>query len=140
MTPAALPGERHDDDAADMEAEGSVVLGWSPADLDPSVQVALAVPVSTSQLMTRWLFMDLLTAKLDALIQADPRAARAAMEMSQDQYPELYAIIMYCNMDDWAGAIVRGDRLAKILAGADWAGVVEAYEEQSLLAVLEVIG
>lgn len=71
-------------------------LGWAPGGLPEGVQAALAVPVGTTQVVSRALYMGLLIAKLDALIQADHLAARRVMEVSEEHCPELYGITMYC--------------------------------------------
>jgi hypothetical protein len=48
---------------------------------------------------------------LRRLVDADPKAAQHALEMSQEHAPELYLIARYQQQNDWAQAVMNSDSM-----------------------------
>lgn len=111
---------------------------WLPGGALPGTELALSVP-DPGQPMTPGLYREMLAAKLDGLIQSDPKAARQAMEMSQEQAPELWAIAEQYPPSQWASALLRSDKMAGLLAPLTWRGRLAPAQPQSLREVLELL-
>ena len=112
---------------------------WIPGGVPPEAEMALSVE-HPGRMMTPALYRSLLARKLDSLIQADPRAARSALEMSQEQAPELSAIAEQFPASQWADAIVSSDWMAALLGQVAWPGrLVQPEPPQSLREVLELL-
>lgn len=112
---------------------------WIPGGAPPEAEMALSVEPPRRP-MTPALYRSLLVLKLDSLIQADPRAARSALEMSQEQAPELWAIAEQCPVSQWASAIVSSDRMVTLLGQMVGPGRLRQPEPpQSLREVLELL-
>jgi hypothetical protein len=58
----------------------------------------------------------LLTQHLRRLVDADPKAAREALEMSQEHAPELYLIAQYQPAKYWADAVMNSDSMHSLMA------------------------
>jgi hypothetical protein len=69
---------------------------------------------------------------LRQLVDADPKAAREALEMSQEHAPELYLIAQYQPAKYWAEAVMNSDSL-QILMGRPRSPQEQAELMQSLL-------
>ncbi len=106
---------------------------WLPKGLPPP----LSVP-SPGEPVSRSLYLSLIEAKLRGLIQADPKAARAALEMSQESAPELWAIAEQQPQSQWASALVRSDQFSSLLP-TNWSGAEVQPEPTSLQEVLELL-
>ncbi|MBC7705009.1 MAG: hypothetical protein H7274_13835, partial [Rhodoferax sp.] len=74
---------------------------WVPLDALDGTAHALSV-IDPGGPMTYDLYRDLLRQKLDVLIQANPREARRALEMSNEHSPELWTIAANNPAQDWA--------------------------------------
>lgn len=104
---------------------------------------ALAVPVASPDL-DRGLYLALLESKLKALVEGDEEAARAAMEMSQESAPELWAIAEQYPLPQWASAIAQTDGMVRLLAPVEWTEPAQEVPEQdaqevSLAEILELL-
>ena len=111
---------------------------WIPLGARPGTAQALSVPNPGRQ-MTPGLYLDLLTSKLDKLIQADPKGALQAMEMSQEQAPELWSIAQQYPPSQWASQLVRSDQMQGLLAPLSWKGLLDQPTNQSLREILELL-
>lgn len=111
---------------------------WLPNGLEPSVAMALSV-VDPGAEISRSLYLNLLTAKLDAMIQADPAAAQRALEMSQEQALGLWSIAENHPRSEWASALVQSDQMTRLLARWKGGGSLSNPKPQSLLEILELI-
>ncbi len=111
---------------------------WVPNGPESAVAMALSVTYSKTELSYS-LYLDLLTLKLDALIQADPVAARRAMEMSPEHAPGLWSIAMTYPRRDWAGALARSDQVTALLGSWKQSGSLSNPQPQSLTEILELI-
>lgn len=107
---------------------------WLPAGLP----LALAVPMPP-QPMTPSLYRDLLQTRLDELIQQDVKAARRAMELSQEDAPGLWAIAEQYPSSQWASAIVRSDQMTNLLAQSKGPGQQVPDDKPSLSEMLEAL-
>jgi hypothetical protein len=114
---------------------------WHPAsqNLSPEQLEALSVPARKNP--GQGLFRVLMEKKLHALIQANPGDARQAMEMSQDQAPELYLIAQNSLMDQWPQALTHSDLMERVLNLIEWdrPGTLAPENEPTLREVLEAI-
>ena len=111
---------------------------WLPSGLSPATAMALSVE-DPGKPMTRSLYLDLLTAKLDAMIAANPKAARNALQMSQEEAPGLWAIAEQFPVKEWASALTRSDQMTKLLAPLKMDGRLANPQPQSLLEILELL-
>lgn len=86
----------------------------------------------------------LLARHLRRLVDADPKAAREALEMSQEHAPELYLIAQYQPPSNWAQAVMSSDSMHSLMAQARepeemqelMQGLLETDDLQSLLEQL----
>ena len=111
---------------------------WLPSGLPPATAHLLSVP-DPGKPMTPGLYREMLVAKIDQLIQADPKAARQAMEMSQDEAPELWAIAEQFPASQWASALVRSDQMQALLSQTTGEGKLATPHEHSLGEILELL-
>ena len=58
----------------------------------------------------------LLSQHLERLVDSDPRAAREALEMSQEQAPELYLIAQNQLQSQWAQSLMSSDSMQSLLS------------------------
>ncbi len=99
------------------------------------VPFALAMPAPCEP--SRWQYVAALELELGRLIEADPAAARSALEMSQEHAPELWEIAQQPRRE-WASAVTCGDQLTSLLPDPWRVSEVEA-EPHSLRAMLEAL-
>ncbi len=111
---------------------------WLPRGVAPGTEMQLSVP-DPGQPMTLGLYRQMLAAKLDGLIQADPKAARRALEMSQEEAPELWSIAEQQPISQWANALVRSDQMTRLLSKVDGRGFLAASKPVGLLEILELL-
>jgi len=111
---------------------------WVPNGLPHGLAMVLSVPDPGGP-MTYDLYLALLEAKLDELIQEDPKEARRAMEMSREGAPHLWTIAEYSRPKDWAAQIVQSDQMTSLLAPWKGGGSLQNPEPQSLLGILELL-
>lgn len=115
---------------------------WLPAGQDLSREQSRLLSVPTRSKPTPSLYRDLLARKLQVLIDADPKEAQRAMEMSREQAPELWMIAENEPRRNWGQALMSSDSMQILLNQVDWSlpGMVrEAPTEQSLIELLEQI-
>lgn len=92
---------------------------WMPAGkLSEVERILLAVP--TANKPDESLFLDLLASKLQGMVDADPEAARRALEMSQDQAPELWAIAEEASPAEWGQRLIHSEGLRRLTSHVDW--------------------
>lgn len=111
---------------------------WIPAG-SMTAQQALVLAVQTPSKPDREVFGQILAQKFQQLIDQSPQEARAAMEMSQEQAPELYLIAQTQPPDKWAQAMMASDSLGSLLSQVDWEqpGKVQSLQTQNLRSLLE---
>lgn len=112
---------------------------WIPGGLAPKLAGALAVDQPGTTPMTFDLYRELLRRKLDSLIQADPKEARWAMEMSVEHAPGLWAIAHQNPMKDWAALLVASDEMKIALSPLTMQGSLRPQQPLSLLEILELL-
>lgn len=114
---------------------------WLPAGpgLTLGQRWALAVPATGEQPMTEEQHRLRLESKLRQLIEADEEQARAALEMSQDEAPELWTLAQEWTAKDWPTLLLNSDSLQSLLNRVDYSlpGSLREPREQSLLEILE---
>ena len=113
---------------------------WIPnGDLTQAQAFALGVPSPVKPQPD--LYPMLLARKLQALIDQDPQEAQAALEMSQEQAPELYLIAQNQTRSQWAQALTNSESMQRLSNRVDWKapGSLKKLPPQSLLEVLEQI-
>jgi hypothetical protein len=114
---------------------------WMPAgNLTETQRLVLSVPAS-SKPEPDSLYRELLAAKLQALVDADPEAARRHLEMSQDHAPELWAIAEEASPSEWGQRLASSEGMARILNKADLSkpGSLTQAEPLELTDLLEMI-
>ena len=80
----------------------------------------------------------LLRQHLRRLVSADPEAARQALEMSQEQAPELYQIAQSQPTSQWAESLMNSDSMHSLMSRnpSQATTLLEATDLQSLLELL----
>lgn len=68
---------------------------------------------------------------LHRLVDADPKEARRALEMSQEHLPEMYQIAQDQNQEHWAQAVMNSDSMNSLMSRNR-----EPDEMQELLQIL----
>lgn len=112
---------------------------WLPAGLDEGYQQPLSVPLPSSP-MSRSLYVSLLEAKIQRLIDLEPQQAKQAMQMSQESAPGLWSIQEHYPRNQWASAIVRSDQATTLLSQVQWDQMLSAEPEpDNLLELLEML-
>ncbi len=108
-----------------------------------NLEIALSVPISPPYptAMTRATYLGLLAAKLQALVDESPATAQMALQMSQESYPDLYAIPGLLQPSEWGVAILRTRPLVRELRRlAEWGTVLEAeHRPLTLLQILDAM-
>jgi len=111
---------------------------WIPmGDLTPAQAHVLAVPASAKPDWEVHKF--LLTQKLQRLIDQNPQEAREALEMSQEQAPELSLIAQDQLASQWSTSLTNSDSMQNLLSQIDWSqpGQLQSLPEQELRSLLE---
>jgi len=114
---------------------------WVPNDLPRPLAVALSIEDPGEKIIERWLYLHLVTAKLDAMIRADPRAARHGLQMSVEHAPGLWSIAQQWPESQWASAVMQSDQTTSLLAPlkTEVIGQLVEAESPSLLEILELL-
>ena len=73
---------------------------------------------------------------LERLVEADPRAARDALEMSQEQAPELYLIAQNQPPSQWPQSLMSSDSMHSLLS-RNPSQVKTLLEQNDLQSLLE---
>jgi hypothetical protein len=92
---------------------------WQPAG-NLSAAQAQALSVMAGEKPDQAIYQTLLTQKLQQLIDLSPQEALSALEMSQEQAPELYLIAQNQFPKEWAACLARSDSLHSLIAQVDW--------------------
>ena len=82
----------------------------------------------------------LLASKVQQLVSQAPEEAKAALEMSQEQAPELYQIAQSQPQDQWAQALMNSDSMHSLTGRVDWnlpGELTQEPPETSLRSLLE---
>lgn len=112
---------------------------WMPAgpDLSPEQAAVLSVPALEKPEPDQ--YPQLLADKLQRLVDADPEAARRALEMSQEQAPELYLIAEEVPPDQWGQALTSSESMQSLSNRVEWSlpGTTEPAPPLSLREILE---
>ena len=111
---------------------------WIPkGSLTPGQASLLSVPATAKP--SQDLLRPLLARKLQSLIDQSPQEAQAALEMSQEQAPELYLIAKNETRSQWAQALTNSDSMQSLLSRIDWTqpGSLESLPPQNLQELLE---
>ncbi len=111
---------------------------WLPDGLSEGSQQPLSVPAPHGP-MTQGLYISLLESKLQQLIDANPKQARAAMQMSQEFAPGLWSIQQQYQPSEWAAQIVRSDQAMQLFSRIDWQGSLSDQEPANLVEMLELL-
>ena len=119
----------------------STNAAWLPAGpLTPSQRKALAV--QTASKPNPSLHRSLLAQRLQQLVDESPQAARQALELSQEEAPELWEIAENVSPPQWGQALASSEAFNRLLSLVDWSqsgSVLESLPEQSLSAILETV-
>ena len=107
---------------------------WLPSGMPE----ALSVPNQGKPPISLGVYLSLLASKLQQLVNQDQRAARRAMEMSQESAPDLWEIAEQTAPNQWGQALVASDQLHSLLP-QPWSGqtIPEPDPPASLEQVLE---
>ena len=95
--------------------------------------------VTASSKPNKSLHRSLLEQKLAVLIEQNPQAAQSALELSQEQAPELWALVEQSPTNQLAPLLVRSEGMTRLLAQVDWTkpGRLADVKPQSLLEIVE---
>ncbi|WP_300661820.1 hypothetical protein [Hydrogenophaga sp.] len=74
---------------------------------------------------------------LKALVEADPKEARAAMEMSQEHLPEVFQIAKMYSPREWPQALMNSDSMNSLLSRSP-SPVKELLAKPDLRSLLEM--
>jgi hypothetical protein len=91
-------------------------IGKSTAEAMFMNNFAKSVPEPARRLTPQEEGRFLLTQHLRRLVNADPKAAREALEMSQEHAPELYLIAQYQPAKYWGEAVMSSDSMHSLIA------------------------
>lgn len=80
----------------------------------------------------------LLSRHLQRLVAADPKAAREALEMSQEQAPELHLIAQNEPQSNWAEAVMNSDSMQSLMSRSP-SQVKALLEKPDLQSLLEML-
>jgi hypothetical protein len=83
-------------------------------------RAALTVEANPEQAMDYQLHLSLMEQKFRKLIQADPKEAQAAMEMSAEGAPELWTIAATEPMKAWPAQLANSEVILNLLRLIDW--------------------
>ena len=98
---------------------------WRPQGLPQQMEEVLSVaPPPPGGQMARPVYLSLLRAKIEHLIQEDVSSAKAAMQMSSESAPEMWAIASSYPSSEWAAAIVSSDAMNQRLKNLRSEGVL----------------
>lgn len=114
---------------------------WMPAgQLTRAQRKALAV--QTASKPNASLHRSLLALRLQQLIDSNPQQARQALELSQEQAPELWEIAENASQPQWGQSLASSEAFNRLLSLVDWTqsgSVLESLPEQSLQEILETV-
>ena len=111
---------------------------WAPAgDLSEGQAMLLAVPATAKP--DRQAYQGMLAQKLQDLVDESPQLARTALEMSQEQAPELLQIAQEQPQTQWGISLTSSDSMASLLSRLDWSkpGQVQTHPQADLQSLLE---
>ncbi len=111
---------------------------WIPAgDLSEAQALLLAVPATAKP--DRQAYRGMLAQKLQDLVDESPQLARTAMEMSQEQAPELLQIAQEQPQTQWGMSLTNSDSMHSLLSRLDWSmpGQVQTHPQADLQSLLE---
>ena len=92
---------------------------WVPAgNLSEGQAMLLAVPATAKP--DRQAYRGMLAQKLQDLVDESPQLARTALEMSQEQAPELLQIAQEQPQTQWGISLTNSDSMASLLSRLDW--------------------
>ena len=85
------------------------------------------------------LYRNLLEQKLSQLVSQDEQAARQALELSQEQSPELWEIAEENPPNQWGPMLARSESMQRLLAQIAWnkPGSLQPQKPQSLMEIAE---
>jgi hypothetical protein len=112
---------------------------WQPAGNLSDAQ-AQALCVMARAKPDQSIYQSLLARKLQQLIDQSPKEALSALEMSQEQAPELYLLAQNQPQTQWAQALMNSDSMHSLMARVDWnlpGQQVAEPPETSLQSLLE---
>lgn len=112
---------------------------WQPSG-NLSAGQALALSVRAARKPDRAIYLDLVTQKLQQLIDLSPSEARSSLEMSVEHAPELYLIAQNQFQREWATCLAHSDSFHGLIACIDWnlpGEQIAEPTETSLQSVLE---
>ena len=104
---------------------------WLPSGLPPQFAV------SSPQKPDRPAYLSALRSRLASLLRADPEAALAGLQMSQEAAPELWAIAEQVPQGQWPDALIRSDRLQSLLPDPWQVEPLKQPEPDNLRELLE---
>ena len=114
---------------------------WQPQgkSLSESQAAALAVPAQSKPAPS--LYRRLLSLHLQGMIDADPQEARSALEMSQEEAPNLWQIAEDVPESQWGEALTNSDSAQSLLAQIEWSqsGSLTSPPDTSLREILELL-
>lgn len=116
----------------------SSIKFWVPAgDLSEGQAMLLAVPATAKP--DRQAYQGMLAQKLQDLVDESPQLARTALEMSQEQAPELSQIAQEQPQTQWGISLTSSDSMASLLSRLDWSkpGQVQMHPQPDLQSLLE---
>ena len=111
---------------------------WMPeGDLTEGQQALLSVQASAKP--DPQVYQMMLASKLQALVNSDPQQARATLEMSQEQLPELWLISQEHPQTQWGMSLTSSDSMGSLLSRLDWSqpGQFQLLEQSDLQSLLE---
>lgn len=113
---------------------------WMPAgELSKFQRLALAVEAKEKPTPDLW--RSLLATQFQQMVDEDPEAAKRALEMSQEQAPELWSIAEQSPTNEWGQQLTNSEGAGRMAQLIDWSlpGSLSQEEPLDLQSVLEMI-
>lgn len=112
---------------------------WIPAGPTLSKSQAQALAVQTRAKPAYSLYLDLLSNQIQKMVDEDKQEAQLALEMSQEQAPEMSLIAKSQFQGNWGAYIVNSDSMQILLNQIDWTlpGMLSSQPLPSLRELLE---
>ena len=119
---------------------------WAPKTVPEELQPILAVQASWP--MTAPQFRETLARKIADLCAQEPDQGRAALEMSDEQFPEMALIAKTRLPREWPQALMQSDSMDAVISKIQWSKegpmplqdqreMTELLQDQSLASLIE---
>lgn len=132
------PESHHRPDAVTIRAFKEPTIGAKSMNNSPKASMAPQRQSPTQPLTEQERERLLLAQHLRRLVDADPREAREALEMSQEHFPEICLTAQYEPRSNWAQAVMNSDSMHSLISRSP-SQVKTLLEQPDLRSLLELL-